>query len=339
MERQDEIESLPPSVVVGGTLSKSTKSPECEEKSETPFVLVYGLSQNAVSVQNSLKHFDDLYSSIGSTGMNAALNIITNELLCFCKTKRILRNVDLGTKQESQTFDEDAFGSYVSDGGLLSDSVSIFSDMNMSDASGSTFILDAIPIDGEVPCFLQKKKGLNTSTPKKSENSKNIAKSAALGTALPKESPSLKTVIQKLSLPSEVSHCTSVDNLLPNPEGNLLVVQLTVGKSNVAAAAGTCGALLCYSVELDSKNVLLNKDFIAMKKIQSKEQLPTSASCFIPSDSGESMISMVLASGNVWILKLSEFTVMNLIERPGKDLFIRCISWVSSKYTSRVSPS
>jgi len=244
--------------------------------------------------------------------------------------------VDLmvGTKQESQTFDDDAFGSYVSDGVLLSDSVSIFSDMNVSDASGSTFVLDPVGIEGEMPSFLQKKKGSATSTPKKSDSSKS-KRTPIIEVSIPTFSGEpLDYVIQlqKLTVPTEFAHCCVVQAILPNPEGTHIVVYLK-SKSNQSSDSSFSGVLLSYEIIYDVKHIILNEDYVALKKIQSMEELPTGSFCFIPSsESGDSLLASVLKNGSVKIFNVTDFSTKSAIERP-ENASIVSISYVSSKFS------
>lgn len=69
-EKSNIGEYVPPSVVVGGTMSKSNSplTTGSASDSRTPFILVYGLSANTMSIEESNKPSEDFYSSTGSTG-------------------------------------------------------------------------------------------------------------------------------------------------------------------------------------------------------------------------------------------------------------------------------
>lgn len=196
----------------------------------------------------------------------------------------------------------------------------------MSDSSAGTFVLEplAIPV-GTLPSFLNKKKMLISSTPKKIETK---SKPAATTTTLSVKESQKVTIMQKINFPSDLSHCSVVKDLLPNSDGTLVVASIEVPDGEEPESV--YGALLSYYVVVQSGVIQLSPQNTCLRTINRREDLPVSF-CLIPPDSGEALLVMVLRSGNVWILKVGDLSTLSSIERPGDDVAITSVSYISSK--------
>ena len=226
----------------------------------------------------------------------------------------------LGTKQETQLNDDELFVSYVSESDLMSDSVSIFSDMNMSDSSG-TFIFDPVS-STTVP---SKKKSTQQSVNlKKQEPPSSNAKSKSL------LHPSSGVVVaQRLDTPAEVRHCSIVKDIFPSLDRShmIVIVEAAPGQER----GGICGAILVYDIVVEGETVLLEKLPRVLRKIEDREGLIVSC-CLIPPDVEEmTMLACVLSRGDVAILSLSQLQVMHRISRPSPDAVITSVSYCASK--------
>jgi hypothetical protein len=194
---------------------------------------------------------------------------------------------------------------------LMSDSISIFSDMNMSDSSG-TFALDPNVDLSSSSANAVKKKGSQTS--KKVGAAKSSVKDSG---------PSV-SIAQKLKLPED---CTQVIELSPTPDGNqLIVVAACHGEQEKPAA----GAILVYTVTLEANTVLVCPENFKIRNIQEESELPV-ASCFVPLEANKPALACVLRSGGISIYSLAELAVISTITRSASDPRITSVTYSSSK--------
>lgn len=316
----------PPSVVVGGLLVKEKFPITLEDNTtRTPFILVYSLAPNAIhlSPSDESKPPEESYTALGNTG----------------------------TKQENQTFEEDAFTSYISESELMSDSISIFSDLNMSDSSAAGAFLEipGVVMSGGAPgpaflpaSFIQKKKGTNSLPKKSTENTQTKPKEKGENTV---------SLLQHIPLPiaEEFPTCCFVKHLIPSADGKVLFTVLESytkvqevfevepeDRDSQAETTSTvnntdelCGALIVYSIHADSYFVRVSKEKSCSRKITKKEELVVAA-CYIPPDAGEPLLATALRNGEVWLLKINDLTVTNVI-KPRNEIKITALSYVSSK--------
>ncbi len=215
-----------------------------------------------------------------------------------------------GTKQED--LHHELFGCYMSDE-LMSDSISIFSDMNMSDSSG-TFAFDPNADLSSSSANEVKKKGSQTSKKVGAASSKSSVKDSG---------PSV-SIAQKLKLPEDF---TQVIELSPTPDGNqLIVVTECHGEQEKSAA----GAILAYTVTLEAKTLLLCPENLKIRNIQEESELPV-ASCFVPLEANQLALACVLRSGGVSIYSLAELAVISTITRSSFDPRITSVTYSSSE--------
>lgn len=301
----DSKKSLPPSVIVGGSMSKDSST----GTTKNSFILVYGLSPNVIAVNDS-----------SSTPSEAPLKTSGRT----------------GTKQESQHFDEDIF-SYISEADMLSDSISIFSDMNMSDTSG-TFVVDAAT--GSII-------GGSNNQQSNIASKKKIAAAAASG--LSSQTPSNKGVadgnpnknkteakekevmlVQKIELPNDLKHCSVTKDILPTLDGEQVVLSTESTSTSESNEQQIFGALLVHKVVCESEMLKLDKQPMACRKFISQEEMPVKL-CVIPPECDESALACILKNGMLCILRVNDLSLMRKIKRPDSDPSLTSISYVSSK--------
>ena len=210
--------------------------------------------------------------------------------------------------------------SYVSESDLMSDSVSIFSDMNMSDSSG-TFIFDPISSTA-VP---SKKKSTHQSVNiKKPKASSSDVKNKSL-----LHSSSNIAVAQRLETPPEVRHCSDVKELLPSLVRSQMIVVVEAAPGE--EIGGICGAILVYEIIVEGSTVLLEKVPRILRKIEDRESLIVSC-CLIPPDVEETtLLACVLARGDAVILSLSQLQIVHRISRPSPDAILTSVAYCASK--------
>lgn len=247
--------------------------------------------------------------------------------------------IDSGTKQESQAFDEEAFASYISETELMSDSVSIFSDMNMSDSSGGAlFEISSVvgpPMGpmGPANYLQQQKKKMASSTPKKLVDgaATSTDKSVRTNRASQLQTPVL---LQHVKLPEELGGSgIIVKHLLPTLDGKRVIV-IIEDEGSSASESGVVGALLSYDVVIESGSIRLSPTTDKERRILSREELVVSA-CFIPPNDADvvesSLLAMALSNGTVTLVKLDDFSVSHSITyKEGDTTKINAVSYVSS---------
>lgn len=247
----------------------------------------------------------------------------------------------------------------------MSDSVSIFSDLNMSDSHGScpgAFLefpvvmgaaevppsptsqqtISQPPIASSIPGFLQKKKSA-------------AKKISAAATGLPppsttvvtkqdKKNPTTVLILQSVPLPGPEGAWKHVviQKLLPTPDGAQLIVILGEGTMPVSGdkkqasrseqqQEQAVGAIISYKIYADITSVRVSNDNSCIRKLTSREELVV-GTCFVPPDNTHSLLGTALKSGEVWLLKTLDLSVVSVIKRPGSELRVTAISYVSSKW-------
>ncbi len=308
----DSKKALPPSIIVGGSVSKTSDS---QDPGRSPFILVYGLSPNTITMNDT-----------STTPPEAPLKTSSRT----------------GTKQESQHFEEDIFN-YISEGDMLSDSISIFSDMNMSDASG-TFVVDATGsiIGGghhhhHHPFITSSKKKLSAAQASQAQSNKGAGGDKDSNNKSKTETPSKEkevVLVQRIDLPNDLRHCTVTKDILPTLDGEQVVLSLE--SSITATSSGSSneqvvyGALIVHRVICESEMLKLERQPIACRKFISKEEMP-SLLCVIPPEYDESALACVLKNGMLCILRVNDLSLIKKIKRPESDPPLASISYVSCK--------
>ncbi|CAL8111027.1 unnamed protein product [Orchesella dallaii] len=285
----DTKKSLPPSVVVGGNVFKSPTD------ANIPFILIYGLSPNTITINDR-----------SSSPPEAPLKTSGRT----------------GTKQENQHFEEDIF-SYISDGDMLSDSISIFSDMNMSDTSG-TFVVDAsgIIVGGNQTAVSKKKLSSTQASQAQSKGIDNNLKNKTESKLKEKEI----VLVQRIDLPNDLKHCALARDILPTLDGEKVVVCLEASNKQEEVVFG---ALIVHQVICESEMLKLEKQPVAIRKFISNDEVPVNL-CVIPPDFEESTLACILRSGALCILKVNDLSLLKKIKRPDSDPHLTSISYVSS---------
>ncbi|CAG7720785.1 unnamed protein product [Allacma fusca] len=251
----------PPSVLVAGTITKKDQQP-------TPFFFVYGLGANTVTEE---------------------CKDVSVEIL-------IPGNCS-GTKQESQVDDEDLFVSYMSESDMMSDSVSIFSDMNMSDSSG-TLILDIVSDNITAPAVPVKKKATVKKPPMPAPTSTKTIK------VTPVSQPPV-SLIQRLTLPSEMKHCYNIRHLIPTSDGSQVIVVTECSNLQLSETSPP-GSIIIYNVK-QSNTVQLDPLPVTLKNLELSEIIVDL--CLIPPDVLETpSLASVHKQGHVVVYSLNGLT-------------------------------
>lgn len=301
----DSKKAIPPSIVVGGSVCKP-------DSTRSSFILVYGLSPNTITVNET-----------SSTPPEAPLKTSGRT----------------GTKQESQHFEEDIF-SCISEADMLSDSISIFSDMNMSDASG-TFVVDATGqiIGGNHHHHLSQHPLLATSKKKpvaasQNQGSKAGAENSNKGKT---ETPSKEkevVLVQRVDLPNDLKHCSVTKDILPTLDGEQVVLSLESSANSPSSSDQVVfGALLVHRVVCESEMLKLERQPMACRKFISKDEMPSQL-CVIPPDYDESALACILRNGMLCILRVNDLSLIKKIKRPDTDPVLTSISYVASTISS-----
>ena len=197
------------------------------------------------------------------------------------------------------------FGTYMSEGDFMSDSIQ-----------------DSITLFSELPDFagscIFDQGGAATAATKKKESQKSKRLEPVQSVVL----------VQKLNLPLDIQHCSSVTQLIPTPDGTQLIVVLG---SKAPQSLHMPGAILLYNVLAECNTVVLDQNFV-IRKFEHEDELPSSSSCFVPVEGDKMALACVLRNGGVSVFNLTDLAISSTITRSASDPKITSVSYCSSKF-------
>jgi len=214
---------------------------------------------------------------------------------------------------------------------MLSDSISIFSDMNMSDTSG-TFVVDAsgsIIVGGNQTAVSKKKLSSAQASQAQPKGIDNNLKNKT--EPQPKEKEIV--LVQRIDLPNDLKHCALTRDILPTLDGEQAV--LCLESTNNKQDEVVFGALIVHKVICESEMLKLDKQPMAVRKFITNDEIPVNL-CVIPPEFEESALACILKNGALCILKVNDLSLLKKIKRPDSDPRLTSISYVSSKFSFKI---